>query len=208
MTRTMQPYVDPGADAWLARTPAPRRALFLDRDGVVNVDRNYVHTPDQVEWIPGIFELCRMAGAASFLPIVVTNQAGIGRGYYSDADFLDFTRWVHACFAERGAPLFATFYCPHHPDAGLGEYRVACPCRKPAPGMLRAANAAFDLDAARSGLVGDKAGDIEAGRAAGIGILVQVRSDKRDTGPVRGALVESLEEVWAIIARGGKPDAA
>jgi D-glycero-D-manno-heptose 1,7-bisphosphate phosphatase len=159
--------------------PAPRRALFLDRDGVINLNHGYVHTPERTDWLPGIFERVREAHAAGYLPIIVTNQAGIGRGYYDEAAFLDYTAWVHARFAEQGAPLLATVWCPHHPDAALGDYRVDCACRKPAPGMLLAAAQAFALDLPGSLLVGDKASDLDAGRAAGLTRVQLVANDGR-----------------------------
>ena len=123
-----------------------RRALFLDRDGVINVDRNYVHAANDTEWVDGIFELVRAAHSTGLLPVVVTNQAGIARGFYDEDTFLAYTRWVHGVFADRGAPLLATFYCPHHPTAGQGRYLRACACRKPGTGMILAAAEAFGWD--------------------------------------------------------------
>lgn len=164
-----QRFLDPDADAMLARREAPRKALFLDRDGVINVDRNYVHTAAATEWVPGIFELVAAAHANGFLPIVVTNQAGIGRGLYDEAQFLAYTQWIHGVFAARGAPLLATYFCPHHPQAGIGAYLRECPCRKPAPGMILAAADAFSIDLAGSMLLGDKPSDIGAAIAAGVG---------------------------------------
>ncbi len=146
----------------------PRRALFLDRDGVINVNHGYVHAPAQTDWVPGIFELARAARAAGFVLVVVTNQAGIARGYYDVARFERYTRWMHERFEREGAPLLATYYCPHHPEAGIGDWRVACGCRKPEPGMLLAAIGDWDIDPARSVLVGDQPGDIEAARRAGV----------------------------------------
>ena len=165
------PYVDPGAAALLASRGAPRKALFLDRDGVINANHGYVHAPERTDWLPGIFERVRLAHAAGYMPVVVTNQAGIGRGYYDEAAFLDYTAWMHARFAEQGAPLLATYWCPHHPDAGIGDYRIACVCRKPAPGMLLAAARDFGIDLTASMLVGDSPSDMDAGRAAGVGRL-------------------------------------
>ncbi|HSD17985.1 MAG TPA: HAD family hydrolase [Thermomonas sp.] len=162
------PYLDPAADALLAAAPSWRRALFLDRDGVINLNHGYVHTPANTDWVPGIFELVADAHARGYLPIIVTNQAGIGRGLYDEATFLAYTAWMHAQFAARGTPLLATFWCPHHPDAGVGDYRIDCDCRKPRPGMLQAAVARFGIDPARSLMVGDKQGDLDAAAAAGI----------------------------------------
>lgn len=165
------PYLDPAADALLAAAPAPRRALFLDRDGVVNLNHGYVHAPARTDWVPGIFDLVAEAAARGYLVIVATNQAGIARGLYDEATFLDYTAWVHREFSRRGTPLLATYWCPHHPEAGQGAYKVACACRKPAPGMLQAAARAFRIDMAASTFLGDKQSDMQAGRAAGVGCL-------------------------------------
>ena len=162
------PYVDPSANAQLASIPTPRKALFLDRDGVININHGYVHTPDDTDWVPGIFDLVAEAHARGHLSIVVTNQAGIGRGLYDEAAFLAYTAWMHAQFAARGTPLLATFWCPHHPDAGIGDYRIHCVCRKPRAGMLLAAIATFDIDPALSLMIGDKQGDLDAAAAASV----------------------------------------
>lgn len=151
-----------------------RKALFLDRDGVINVNHGYVHTPEQTDWVPGIFEFCRMAQDAGYLLVVVTNQAGIARGYYSEEQFLDYTRWVHEQFESRGVPLLATYYCPHHPDAGVEPWRLDCECRKPQPGMLLAAKARFGLSMQDSVLVGDQPSDLAAAAAAGVPRAIMV----------------------------------
>lgn len=163
------PYLDPQSDELLAATTTPRKALLLDRDGVINLNHGYVHTPERTDWVPGIFELVAHAHRQKFLVIVVTNQAGIGRDYYSEDEFLAYTAWMHAQFSQRGTPLLATFWCPHHPDAGSGKYRVECDCRKPEPGMLLAAAECFELDLQASWMIGDKSSDIAAATAAGVG---------------------------------------
>ena len=162
------PYLDLAADALLAAAPAPRRALFLDRDGVVNVNHGYVHAPARTDWVPGIFDLVADAAARGYLVIVATNQAGIARGLYDEATFLDYTAWMHREFSRRGTPLLATYWCPHHPEAGQGAYKVACACRKPAPGMLQAALARFSLVPEASFLVGDHDSDVLAAARAGV----------------------------------------
>lgn len=150
-------------------TGVRRPALFLDRDGVINVDHGYVHKPEQVDWVPGIFELVARARAAGHAVVVVTNQAGIGRGYYSEADFHAFTAWMQAEFAARGAPIDRVYFCPDHPEHGIGPYRRDTPMRKPGPGMLLQAADELALDLPASTLVGDKESDIAAARAAGCG---------------------------------------
>ena len=162
-------YRDP--ESAIAPTGRLRRALFLDRDGVINVNHGYVHTAEQTQWLPGIFELCRAAHAAGFVVVVVTNQAGIARGLYTEAQFLEYTRWVHEQFRQNQAALEATFYCPHHPDvgAGVGDGLVDCDCRKPKPGMLLAAAQLLGLDLSKSLLLGDAESDLRAAAAAGVG---------------------------------------
>lgn len=162
------PYIDPAAKKILEEAAMPRRALFLDRDGVINVDHGYVHSPVQTNWMPGIFDLCCRAKSEGRLLIVVTNQAGIGRGYYSEQQFLEYTAWVHQVFSEQGAPLLATYYCPHHPEAGIGEYLAVCQCRKPQPAMLQTAMRDWCIDPTLSLMVGDKNSDLQAAQAAGV----------------------------------------
>lgn len=163
-----KPYLDPQFDNLIAEVSLPRRALFLDRDGVININHGYVHTPEATEWVPGIFELCAKARLDGYLLIVVTNQAGIARGYYSTAEFLTYTRWVHEEFASRGCPLAATYYCPHYVDGVVDGLAVPCDCRKPEPGMLLEAARTMTIDLSHSLLLGDSPTDILAGQAAGL----------------------------------------
>jgi D-glycero-D-manno-heptose 1,7-bisphosphate phosphatase len=145
-------------------------ALFLDRDGVINVDHAYVHRIADFEFIPGIFDLVRAARALHMRVVVVTNQAGIGRGLYTEADFAALTAWMCERFAEQGAAIDRVYHCPTHPTEGIGAYRVDSPMRKPHPGMLLAARDALRLDMPGSAMLGDKVGDLEAGLAAGVGL--------------------------------------
>lgn len=149
--------------------------MFLDRDGVINVDHGYVCTPERTDFIDGIFEVCRAAKKAGHLLVVITNQAGIGRGYYSEQQFLDYMDWMRAQFEQSSAALDAVYHCPHHPTDGVGDYRRDCDCRKPAPGMILHAQRDLGLDLARSTLVGDKASDIAAGRAGGVGSCILIK---------------------------------
>ena len=159
-------YVPAGVPSAVAERKRP--ALFLDRDGVINVNHGYVHTAEQTEWVPGILELCAAAHDAGCALVVVTNQAGIARGYYTEAEFLDYTRWMHHELAMQGVDILATVYCPHHPTAGLGELRVACECRKPAPGMFTFASQHLGLDSRASIMVGDKESDLIAASRGGV----------------------------------------
>lgn len=163
-----------------------RPALFLDRDGVINVDHAYVHRREDFQFIDGIFELCRSARARGHRIFVVTNQAGIGRGYYTEDDFRALTAWMLQRFEAEGAPIDRVYFCPFHPEHGVGAYKVDSPMRKPGPGMIQQAAREFDIDLAASTLVGDMDTDIQAGVAAGIGRLLQFRPAD-DTRPVHAA---------------------
>ena len=175
--------------------PAP--ALFLDRDGVVNVDHGYVHTPDQFELVDGIDDLCRRFAAAGYRVVIVTNQAGIGRGYYSVEQFLAFTAWMVGSFATRGIEIARVYYCPFHPTEGIGIYRRDSFDRKPNPGMLLRARDELALDLAGSVLVGDKASDIEAACAAGVGHPVLYDPDDRHRDAIAASAMRTrtLEDI-------------
>lgn len=144
-----------------------RAALFLDRDGVINVDHGYVHRAEDFEWIPGVFETARIARSLGLAVIVVTNQAGIARGYYDEAQFHALTNWMKNAFLAEDAVLTDVYFCPEHPD-GLPPYNRHSDRRKPEPGMLLQAAREHDIDLTVSALIGDMPSDITAGRAAGL----------------------------------------
>jgi D-glycero-D-manno-heptose 1,7-bisphosphate phosphatase len=145
-----------------------RRAAFLDRDGVINVDHGYVFRRADFEFVDGALEASAILAERGFALVVVTNQSGIARGLYSEADFAVLNAWMTAEFASAGAPLAGVYFCPHHPQHGRGTYRIECDCRKPAPGMLLQAARELDLDLTRSVLFGDKRHDLEAAANAGV----------------------------------------
>ena len=138
-----------------------RDAVFLDRDGTLIEEVNYLAHPEQVRLIPGAADAVRALNAAGVLVVVVTNQAGVARGYFPEARL-----------AAAGVTLNAVYHCPHHPTAGLGRYRVDCDCRKPKPGLLLAAARELDIDLSRAWMIGDKPCDAGAGRAAGCRTLL------------------------------------
>ena len=137
-----------------------RPALFLDRDGVINVDRGYVGKREDFEFLPGIFDVCRIAKQLGYLIFVVTNQSGIGRGYYTEQDFLQLNDWMCGVFKEHGADIEQVYYATS----------LDSPDRKPMPGMILRAAEEFGVDLSRSVLVGDKMTDVQAGIAAGVGV--------------------------------------
>ncbi|OQX58566.1 MAG: D-glycero-beta-D-manno-heptose-1,7-bisphosphate 7-phosphatase [Helicobacteraceae bacterium 4484_230] len=160
----------------LKKTPA----LFLDRDGVINAEKNYLHKVEDVEFIDGIFELCRKYQEAGYLIIVVTNQSGIARGYYSEEDFAALTNWMSDEFKKHGIVITHVYHCPHHPDIS-----GPCECRKPNPGMLLEAAKVYNIDLKNSLLIGDKERDIEAAARAGVGSRYLLGSAHRATKATR-----------------------
>jgi D-glycero-D-manno-heptose 1,7-bisphosphate phosphatase len=153
-----------------------RKAAFIDRDGVLNEERAFVHRIEDFVLIGGAIEALRLLQTAGYLLVVITNQSGIARGLYSEDDYFALTGHMHAQLAAAGVVLDAVEYCPHLADAPVARYRLDCDCRKPKPGMLRRAIRAFDLEPGASFLVGDRLSDIEAGRAAGIDRCFLVRT--------------------------------
>lgn len=139
------------------------RALFIDRDGVINVDKVHVFRKEEFEFTEGIFDLCSKYSEKGYLILVITNQAGIAKGIYGEDDFLKLTDWMTGQFAERGIMIAKVYHCPHHPD-----FTGTCACRKPEPGMILRAIEDFDLDISQCILIGDNESDLEAGRRAGI----------------------------------------
>lgn len=146
------------------------RALFLDRDGVINHDSGYTSDVESFRFVDGIFDVCRAARELGYLLIVVTNQAGIGRGYYSEQDFLILTKWMCDQFEAEGAQISDVFYCPYHPEDGVGHYKKDSFDRKPNPGMLLRAAEKYKLDLNCSIMIGDKSSDMQAANEAGVGI--------------------------------------
>jgi D-glycero-D-manno-heptose 1,7-bisphosphate phosphatase len=139
------------------------KALFIDRDGVINIDKVHVFRKEDFEFTKGIFELCRNYSDNGYLIIVITNQAGIAKGLYTEEDFLKLTEWMKSEFSERGISISEVYHCPHHPD-----FTGPCACRKPEPGMIFQGVKDFNLDISQCILIGDKESDLEAGRRAGI----------------------------------------
>ena len=149
-------------------------ALFLDRDGIVNVDYGHVHKVQDFHFVDGVFDLVRKAQQAGLDTFVVTNQAGIGRGMYSEEEFFTLNKHMLEQFRRRGLEIVKTYYCPHHPTQGLGQYLQDCECRKPNPGLILEAARDFDLDLKSSIIVGDKESDVGAGISAGLRNVVYI----------------------------------
>lgn len=153
------------------------KALFLDRDGIINIDKGYIHKPEDVEFVDGIFDLLKYAIDRGFDLFVVTNQAGVARGLYAESDVLKLHEFMSEKLKEEGITVKEFFHCPHHPEFG-GE----CLCRKPAPGMLLEAKDKYGINMAESMIIGDKRSDVQAGKNAGLSrcILVSGRYEASD----------------------------
>ena len=145
-----------------------RPALFLDRDGVINEEIGYLHRPEDCRLIDGIIPLLLTANQLGYFSCVVTNQAGIARGLYTEEDFDHLMTHMKSELLRGGARLDAVYFSPYHPVQGIGKYKRESDCRKPGPGMLLRAAAEHGLNLARSVLVGDRCSDLMAGNAAGI----------------------------------------
>ena len=151
-----------------------RTALFLDRAGVLNVEKNYLHKIEDFEFMPGIVEVMRQYQQEGYTLVVVTTHSGIGRGYYTEKDFWKLTEWMKQTLAEQGVIVEGVYFSPYHPEKGVGEYRRESDCRKPGPGMLLQAAKELRLDLGASLMLGDKESDVEAGQNAGLAQTIRL----------------------------------
>ena len=175
-----------------------RPAAFLDRDGVLNEDRGYVHRWEDFAFLPGVIDALRRLQQKGYLLVVITNQSAVARGLCAETDVLALHERMRAFLHGQGIELAGIYYCPHHPQGSVSDYAIVCSCRKPEPGMILRAAREHGIDLSRSLLVGDKISDLEAGRAAGIPSLYLVvpPGQEKDLTAFPGAeQVSSLEEV-------------
>ncbi len=174
------------------------KAAFLDRDGVINIDHGYVYRWDQFEFLPGVEAALLDLQEAGYKLVIVTNQSGIARGYFAEADFAALSEQLTQHLSAKGIYLAGTYHCPHHLEAGLAPLKIQCDCRKPLPGLILHAARDLDIDLAASLMIGDKPSDVEAGRRAGVGQLFQVTEDA----PLAGAQrVKSLAAMVQLLKR-------
>jgi D-glycero-D-manno-heptose 1,7-bisphosphate phosphatase len=150
------------------RAEHPARAVFLDRDGTINVEKNYLYRVEDWEWIPGAEKAIKQLNKAGFLVVVVSNQAGIARGLYSEQDVQVLHKHVTAELMSKGAKIDAYYFCPHHHEHGENR---SCECRKPKPFMILESAMSLNIDLGKSWLVGDKLIDVCAGKAAGVKVI-------------------------------------
>ncbi|TGM82285.1 HAD family hydrolase [Leptospira mtsangambouensis] len=176
---------------------AKKKALFLDRDGVINEDFDYVYRTQDFQFKPEIFELCRLANANHYLVFIITNQAGIARNYYSERDFLKLTKWMLNEFKNQNCSISRVYYCPYHPEFGNERYKRVSDFRKPNPGMILKAAKRFPIDLENSILVGDQITDVEAGFKAGIqkNFLLLNPNKKKQTPHPQTTVIKNLKEL-------------
>jgi D-glycero-D-manno-heptose 1,7-bisphosphate phosphatase len=189
------------------------RAVFLDRDGTINVEKGYVHKREDFEFIQGAPEAIALLRDAGFLIVVVTNQSGVARGYYP----LDMVHRLHSYMDEQlaksGVGVDAYYICPHHPEGVDGDLAKVCECRKPLPGMLMDAAKSLSINLSRSYMIGDKLSDVVAGLRAGCrSVLVGTGCDADELStiswdvPRYGTLLDAARAIVDEIARCGEPD--
>jgi len=167
------------------------KALFLDRDGVINVEKDYLFKIEDFEFMEGVFELCKFYENLGYMIFIVTNQSGIAREYYTEKDFDTLTSWMLEEFSKSGVKISKVYFCPHHPDIS-GE----CSCRKPHPGMLKEAEKEFSIDMKNSIIIGDKERDIEAGLNAGLSETYLFDEFNQYKNSKATKIVSKLEDIW------------
>ena len=167
------------------------KALFLDRDGVINVEKDYLYKIQDFEFIDGIFDLCKYYQQLGFIIVVVTNQSGIARGFYSEDDFERLTSWMKDEFLKHNISISKVYHCSHHPKIS-GE----CNCRKPNPGMLLDASRELNIDLSKSIIIGDKERDIEAGLAAGLRSAYLFDESKSITVSKANKIISQFKDIY------------
>ncbi|MGL4788002.1 MAG: D-glycero-beta-D-manno-heptose 1,7-bisphosphate 7-phosphatase, partial [Cetobacterium sp.] len=180
------------------------KVIFLDRDGTINVEKSYLHKWEDFEFEKNAIEGLKKLKDLGYEFIVVTNQSGIGRGYYTEEDLVTLNNQMTKKLKEFGIEILECFYCPHHPEKGIGKYKVDCNCRKPNPGMLLEGIKKYDVDIENSFMIGDKKGDLEAGKKAGLkSILVLTGYGKKIEEEVKGnyLIAKDLLEVVTILKK-------
>jgi D-glycero-D-manno-heptose 1,7-bisphosphate phosphatase len=171
------------------------KAVFLDRDGVINFDNRYVYRREDIRFIEGIFQLLKYLQSKGYMLIIITNQAGIGRGYYTEDEFQNLTTWMLEQFEQQGIHIQQVYYCPYHPECGKGKYKRDSFYRKPNPGMIVLAEKEWTIDLSKSLLIGDKETDIEAGINAGIPVNILFKKGYVDHSSKANYIINELDQI-------------
>lgn len=175
-----------------------RLALFLDRDGVINIDKEYIYKIKDVEFLDGIFDLITHARNLDYLIIIITNQSGIGRGIFSEKDFQIVNKWILDQLKKNGALVDKVYYCSTHPTRGIGKYKKIDDRRKPKPGMFLEAAKDYNIDLSKSIMIGDKISDMEAGFSSGIRNLFLLSKEKSFKNSIN---INTLKEVISFLKK-------
>ena len=171
-----------------------KKTIFLDRDGVINREVNYLHKIVDFEFIDGIFDTCLYFQSLGYKIIIITNQSGISRGFYSESDYQKLTQWMLDQFKNKNINILDIFHCPHGPNS-------TCNCRKPMPGMFLTAKTKHNIDMKQSWMIGDKEVDVIAANASGINNTILIRSGYRidESNSNASFFLDSIQQVKQIV---------
>ena len=157
-----------------------KKAIFLDRDGTINIDNGYVYRREDFQYIPGVVDALRELQQMGYLLIIATNQSGIARGYFTEEQYLEFQKWIVDDLKEKGVLISKTYYCPHLPNGKIDKYSIECNCRKPKTELFRRAQKEFDISLKDSFVIGDKTRDLSLTKESDIkGILFGGQIDSK-----------------------------
>ena len=172
----------------------PKKTIFLDRDGVINKEVGYLYKIKEFEFIDGIFEACLSLINLNYQIIIISNQSGISRGYYTEDDYQKITKWMISQFKKKGVLIIDTYHCPHSPNSD-------CNCRKPKPGMFLNSNKKHSISFKNSWMIGDKETDIIAANKAGINKTILVRSghEINESKSMATFIIDSVKDVKNVI---------
>lgn len=174
-----------------------RKAIFLDRDGTINVEKDYLHKIEDFEFEKNVIEGLKILSELGYIFVVVTNQSGIARGYYSEEDLIILNNHIKDILNKEGIKIEKFYFCPHHPEKGIGKYKVECNCRKPNTGMLDQAVEEFNIDRKSSFMIGDNISDIEAGIRAGMtSILVTTGHGKEHIEKIKEMGIKFFDSIY------------
>lgn len=193
------------------------KIIFLDRDGTMNEEVHYLHKPEDLHILSGVAEALKLLRDAGFQIVVVTNQAGVARGYYTCQDVETLHQYLNEQLKKEGAWVDHFFYCPHHPVHGIGDYKIECDCRKPGTGMFVMAEQYYQIDKSNSYMIGDKLLDVEAGNQYGVksilvgtgyGAAIHEKMMKDGKEPIYDIYAEDLMDAARFIIKGECTDEA